>query len=180
LKPGFAFGGSCLPKDVRAIIYKANQLGLELPILRSILSSNNQQIDAAFDLIRKTGKNKIGILGLSFKPGTDDLRESPIVELIEKLIGKGYTVNIYDKEVAFAKIFGANRVYIEHTIPHVSRLIKESVQQVLDEADVVVVSKKSPEFADIVENLAKDKMIIDLVRIMPELGNGGNYEGICW
>jgi GDP-mannose 6-dehydrogenase len=180
-KPGFAFGGSCLPKDIRAILYRANQLDLDSPLLRSILASNNKQIDIAFDLIRKTGKKKVGVLGLSFKAGTDDLRESPIVDLIERLIGKGYTVKIYDKEVAFSKIFGTNKKYIEHAIPHIASLIKESVQQVIDDTDLVVIGKKSPEFADIVASLDKDKVVIDLVRIIPYLGKYyGNYEGICW
>jgi GDP-mannose 6-dehydrogenase len=180
-KPGFAFGGSCLPKDMRAILYRANQLDLDSPLLRSILISNNKQIDMAFDLIRKTGKRKVGVLGLSFKVGTDDLRESPIVELIERLIGKGYTVKIYDKEVVFAEIFGTNKKYIEHAIPHVTSLIQGSAQQVIDDTDLVVVAKKSPEFADIVANLDKDKVVIDLVRIMSDAGKYcGNYEGICW
>jgi GDP-mannose 6-dehydrogenase len=180
-KPGFAFGGSCLPKDIRAILYKANQLDLESPLLRSILPSNNKQIDIAFDLIRKTGKTKVGVLGLSFKPGTDDLRESPIVDLIERLIGKGYTVAIYDKEVAFSKVFGANKDYIEHAIPHISCLIKASPEQVIEDTDLVLVGKKTHEFADIVAGLDKDKSIIDLVRIMADVGkNHANYEGICW
>ena len=181
LKPGFAFGGSCLPKDIRAIIYRANQLDLESPLLRSILVSNNKQIDMAFDLIKKTGKNKVSVLGLSFKPGTDDLRESPIVDLIEKMIGKGYTVKIYDKEVSFARIFGANKEYIEEAVPHIAYLIGESLQQVIDDADIVVVGKKSPEFADIIASLDEDKIVIDLVRIMSDLGQcHGKYEGICW
>src|SRR5919108_692519 len=180
-KPGFAFGGSCLPKDIRAILYKANQLDLESPLLRSILISNDKQIDMAFDLIKKTGKSKVGVLGLSFKPGTDDLRESPIVNLIERLIGKGYIVKIYDKEVSFAKIFGANKEYIENTIQHVACLIKGSIQEVVVDTDVVVVGKKSPEFTDIVASLDKEKIVIDLVRIMADLGKyHGNYEGICW
>src|SRR5262245_48620711 len=180
-KPGFAFGGSCLPKDIRAILYRANQLDLDSPLLRSILVSNNKQIDIAFELIRKTGKKKVGVFGLSFKAGTDDLRESPIVDLIERLIGKGYTVKIYDKEVAFSKIFGTNKKHIEYTIPHIASLIKESVQQVIDDTDIVVVGKKSPEFADIVASLDKDKVVIDLVRILSDSGKyRGNYEGICW
>jgi GDP-mannose 6-dehydrogenase len=181
LKPGFAFGGSCLPKDIRAIIYRANQLDLESPLLRSILISNNKQIDMAFDLIKKTSKSKVSVLGLSFKPGTDDLRESPIVDLIERMIGKGYMVKIYDKEVSFSRIFGANKKYIEETVPHIAYLIGESLQQVIDDADIVVVGKKSPEFADIISSLDKDKIVIDLVRIMADLGQcHGNYEGICW
>jgi GDP-mannose 6-dehydrogenase len=181
LKPGFAFGGSCLPKDIRAIIYRANQLDLEPILLRSLLPSNNKQIDIAFDLIKKTGKTKVGILGLSFKTGTDDLRESPIVDLIERLIGKGYTIEIYDKEVTFARVFGANKEYIEQTIPHISCLIKGSMQQVIDDTDVVVVGKKTQEFADVVSGLGEDKTVIDLVRITSDSGKyPENYEGICW
>src|SRR5262245_6512715 len=179
--PGFAFGGSCLPKDMRALLHRANQLDLEPTLLRAILVSNNKQIDTAFDMIKKTGKKQIGILGLSFKYGTDDLRESPIVDLIERLIGKGYKVKVYDDDVAFSNIFGANKRYIEHVIPHIACLIKESVQQVVDDTDIIVVGKKSPGFADIVASLDKDKIVIDLVRILSDSGKyHSNYEGICW
>src|SRR5437016_4150128 len=131
LKPGFAFGGSCLPKDLRGIIHRANQLELESPLLRAILISNNKQIDMGLDLIRKTGRRKIGVLGLSFKPGTDDMRESPMVDLIERLIGKGYAVRIYDREVSLARIFGGNKRYIEEAIPHIAGLMCDSIQEVV-------------------------------------------------
>jgi GDP-mannose 6-dehydrogenase len=180
-KPGFAFGGSCLPKDMRALVYQVTQLDLESPLLRSILLSNSQQIDRAFDLIRKTGKMKVGILGLSFKPGTDDLRESPIVDLVEKLIGKGYKVGIYDKEVSLARIFGANKRYIEQAIPHIACLLNESAQMVVEDAELIVIGKKSPEFADMVASLDRDKIVVDLVRILPDTGKfNSHYEGICW
>src|SRR5262249_22474961 len=136
-KPGFAFGGSCLPKDMRAILYRANQLDLEPTLLRAILASNNKQIDMAFDMVKKTGKKRIGVLGLSFKNGTDDFRESPIVDLIERLIGKGYEVKIYDNDITFAKVFGENKRYIEFVIPHIACLIEESVQQVIDNTDLI-------------------------------------------
>jgi len=180
-KPGFAFGGSCLPKDMRALLYQANHLDLESPLLRSILISNSKQIDIAFDLIKKTGKKKVGVLGLSFKSGTDDLRESPIVDLVERLIGKGYIVKIYDKEVSLARIFGANKKYIKDTIPHIACLMRESVQEVIYDTELIVVGKKTPEFADLFASLDKDKVVIDLVRIMSDAGEcHGNYEGICW
>jgi len=181
LRPGFAFGGSCLPKDIRALLYKATQLDLDCPVVSSILRSNNNQIELAFDLIRKSGRKNVGILGLSFKPGTDDLRESPLVTLIEKLLGKGYRINIYDKNVSLARIVGSNKRYIEETIPHISSLLKTSVQEVTDESDVVVVGSKSAEFEQTLSAMSSDKIVIDLVRIVPnpETRNG-NYEGICW
>ena len=181
MKPGFAFGGSCLPKDLRAILYKAKQEDLEMPLIASLLSSNRQQIDVAFTMIRRTGKSQVGVLGLSFKAGTDDLRESPIVTLIERLIGKGYRVKIFDEEVSLARLYGANRRYIEQTIPHISSLMTQSVEEVFDGSEIIVVSKKAPQYAEIVKANAKDRTVIDLVRLWPELNNTpARYEGICW
>lgn len=181
LKPGFAYGGSCLPKDLRAIIYKAKEMDLEVPLLRAISRTNDKQIEVAYDLIRKTGKKNVGILGLSFKQNTDDLRESPMVALVEKLIGKGYNLSIYDKEVSIAKIFGSNKNYIERVIPHISTLMKKSINKVIENSNVVVIGNKSTEFESIPRRLFKSKHVIDLVRLYPEpKERNGNYDGICW
>jgi GDP-mannose 6-dehydrogenase len=180
LKPGFAFGGSCLPKDLRALLHKAKELDLEIPVLNSILKSNQNQIDVAYNLINKTRKKKVGILGLSFKPGSDDLRESPIVNLIERLIGKGYKISIYDEEVSLAKIFGANKRYIERSIPHIASLMKQSIEDVLQHSQVIVVAKNSKEIKDIIARLT-NKIILDLVRISEKPNKrNSDYEGICW
>mgnify|MGYP001260840072 FL=1 len=181
LKPGFAFGGSCLPKDLRAITYKAKELDLNLPLLNSLLPSNQNQIESAFRIISKTNHKKIGILGLSFKPGTDDLRESPMVELIEKLIGKGYSVKIYDQEVAVAKIFGSNKKYIETAIPHISSLISNSIDLVIKESDIVIIGKKEKSYREPVKTASKSVHIIDLVRLFNKNEEPKeNYEGIGW
>src|SRR6266850_7435577 len=155
LKPGFAFGGSCLPKDLRAIVYHAHRNDVEVPLLSSLMPSNEGQIEYAYHLIRKTGRMKVGVLGLSFKAGTDDVRESPIVILIEMLIGKGYSVTIYDEEVSLAKIYGANKRYLDETIPHVTSLIESSVSKVIEKSDLVIVSKKTDEFKKEIEGLKK-------------------------
>src|SRR5438477_852549 len=148
MKPGFAFGGSCLPKDVRALQYRAKELDVEMPVIQSILPSNRLQIQRAFDEVIDTGKKKIGLLGFSFKAGTNDLRESPIVILAEALLGKGLTLTIYDKNVSMARLVGANKQYIEQQIPHLSSLLCQTIEEVIVQSDVVVVGNQSPEFVD--------------------------------
>jgi GDP-mannose 6-dehydrogenase len=181
LKPGFAFGGSCLPKDLRALLYHSRKLDMHLPVLEAILPSNELQIAHAYQLIRQTGCKKIGVLGLSFKEGTDDLRESPMVELIEHLVGKGYQVKVYDKNVSLSKLHGANRAYIEHEIPHISQLLTESIEDVIEHSDVVVVGNKTEGYSEIAEKLREDHKVIDLVRVKngPYTSNG-HYQGIGW
>jgi GDP-mannose 6-dehydrogenase len=181
LKPGFAFGGSCLPKDLRALLYHSRQRDLELPILCSILPSNEMQLQRGLELIKETGKKKIGVLGFSFKADTDDLRESPLVRLIETLIGKGYSVRLYDRNVSMAKLHGANKEYIEKEIPHISTLMCPSLSQVIEEAEVIIIGNKDPEFVQALEIARPDQIIIDLVRITDDFGQiNSQYQGICW
>ena len=181
LKPGFAFGGSCLPKDLRALTYKAKALDVNLPLLNSIMESNKKHIERIINGIVRNGKKRIGILGLSFKAGTDDLRESPLVILTEALIGKGFDIKIYDKNVSLASLFGANKLYIENEIPHISSLLMEDVKDVVDHAEVIVVGNGSEEFKSIVAGASGDKDIFDLVRIVDADGvNNNRYNGICW
>ena len=181
LRPGFAFGGSCLPKDLRALDHKARTLDLELPLLHSIMASNQRQIDRGVAMVAATGKRKVGVLGFSFKAGTDDLRESPLVEVIERLIGKGYDLALYDRAVNLAKLTGANRDYILNHIPHISRLMQPSIDAVLAHAEVVVVGNGAPEFREAIERLRPGVAVVDLVRIDPARRSvAGQYDGICW
>jgi GDP-mannose 6-dehydrogenase len=181
LKPGFAFGGSCLPKDVRALQYRAKELDLDLPVIQAILPSNKLQIQRAFDEVMNTGKKRIGLLGFSFKAGTDDLRESPIVILAEALLGKGLTLKIYDKNVSLARLVGSNKEYIEQQIPHLSSLLCRAVDEIIDESDVIVVGNQSAEFADGLSRCREDQIVIDLIRLpMDRSRLKADYRGICW
>lgn len=180
LKPGFAFGGSCLPKDLRALLYKAKTLDVSLPILSAILPSNAQQLERGVQAVIGMGRKKVGILGFSFKAGTDDLRESPVVDLTERLIGKGYDLRIYDSNVNLARLHGANRDYILNHIPHISRLMVSSIDEVLEHAGTIVIGNADPEFRDVPRRLAEGQVIIDLVRVTDSRSVTGVYEGICW
>jgi len=179
LKPGFAFGGSCLPKDLRAIIYKAKELDVEVPVMSAILPSNRLQIERAVELVLRTGGKRVGVLGLSFKSGTDDLRESPMVALIETLIGKGLKLAIYDREVELARLFGANKEYIEREIPHISSLMCPSLEEVVDGAEVVIIGKKADDFRLCLERRGNGRVIIDLVGLL-RVEDHQNYPGLCW
>lgn len=180
LKPGFAFGGSCLPKDVRALTSRARELGISVPLLGALIPSNEQQIRRVIDLLLSWKLRRLGFLGLSFKGGTDDLRESPIVEVVETVLGKGYDVRIYDSNVSLAKLFGANKDYIEKEIPHLDRLMCSSVAEVLAHAEVIVVANRSEEFHAALQVLRPEQRVLDLVRITPEPPPQGGYHGLCW
>jgi GDP-mannose 6-dehydrogenase len=181
MKPGFAFGGSCLPKDVRAMQYRAKEVDLEMPVIESILGSNQRQIQHAIDQVIETGRKRVGLLGFSFKAGTDDLRESPMVILAESLLGKGYELRIYDRNVSIARLVGANREYINKQIPHLSSLLCETIDEVLEHADVLVVGNGAAEFADALRRTKPDQKVIDLVRLRVDRSEiPASYDGICW
>jgi GDP-mannose 6-dehydrogenase len=180
LSPGFAFGGSCLPKDLRALSYQAKMHDLHLPILTSILPSNEMQIARGVQLITEKGYTRVGILGFSFKAGTDDLRESPLIEVIERLIGKGYDLRIYDKNVNIASLVGANRDFILNHIPHISKLMVSDIGAVLNHAQTVVIGNKDPDFKIVPERLREGQFLVDFVRVVEGSSKNGNYDGICW
>lgn len=181
LKPGFAFGGSCLPKDVRALQYRAKEVDLEMPLINAVLPSNRLQVQHAIDQIVETGKKKIGLFGFSFKAGTDDLRESPLVILAEVLLGKGYDLCIYDRNVLLARLVGANKQYINEQIPHLSRHLCDSLDEVIDRSEVIVVGNAAPEFAGALTRCRPDQIVIDLVRLPVDLSSvKAQYVGICW
>ncbi|HZI86869.1 MAG TPA: UDP-glucose/GDP-mannose dehydrogenase family protein [Pyrinomonadaceae bacterium] len=180
LKPGFAFGGSCLPKDLRAINYKAKELDVEVPVLSAILPSNRLQIERAVEMVIRSGKKRVGVLGFSFKAGTDDLRESPMVTLIETLIGKGYDLAIYDRDVSLARLVGANKEYIEREIPHISKLMRDTIDAVLTDSEIIIIGNQADEFRSVAERLQNDQQLIDLVRLFNDRTSNENYQGICW
>jgi GDP-mannose 6-dehydrogenase len=182
LFPGFAFGGSCLPKDLRAIAYKAKELDLKLPLLESLMPSNAAHVDRAVEMVLSTGKKKIAQLGLSFKAGTDDLRESPQVQLIKRLLGEGLDVKVWDEDVSLGRLAGANRQYIEEVIPHIGSVLSADLTAVLSAAEVVILGNKSATKERLAKYLRPEQIVIDLVHLdatrRPE--GAQTYEGICW
>ena len=180
LKPGFAFGGSCLPKDLRALSYQAKRLDLESPVLNSILASNSAQVRLGIQLITGLGKKRIGFLGMAFKPDTDDMRESPLVEVIETLLGKGYAVRVYDRNVLSSRLIGANKRYIDEHIPHLSSLLVEDTAALIADAEVIVVGYQSPEFIAALQQLRPDQTVVDLARLAKKVATPAKYVGICW
>lgn len=180
LRPGFAFGGSCLPKDLRAVTQRAKELDLETPILAATLTSNRSQIQRAFDLVVAAGNKRIGVLGLAFKAGTDDLRESPMVTLIELLLGKGYEMTIYDRDVSQAQIIGSNREYIEREIPHIWSLMRPELEGVVRGAETVIIGNGSEEFRAAESLLRPGQVVVDLARSLRPERVAGSYVGICW
>ncbi len=179
MKPGFAFGGSCLPKDVRALTYKARSLDLDLPLLNAVLPSNERQIQRAIEMVTSKGQRKVGVLGFAFKAGTDDLRESPMVDVIEHLIGKGFDLRLFDRNVNMAALTGANRDYILNHIPHISKLMVNSVEEVMAFADTVVIGNGAAEFKAAALNPREGQCVVDFVRITDRT-SGLGYDGICW
>jgi GDP-mannose 6-dehydrogenase len=180
LEPGFAFGGSCLPKDLRALGYRARELDLKLPVLEAILPSNELHIRRGLELILASGKRKVAVLGLSFKSDTDDLRESPMIELVKALLGEGCEVRIFDSKVELSAIVGANREFLESNIPHIHRLMQSSLEAVIRESEVIVVSRDAREFRELRKLLRPEHYVVQLGRSRSLEGAAGTHVGICW
>lgn len=182
LRPGFAFGGSCLPKDVRALTHTARRNDIDVPLLANVLASNEVHLRRAVDFVIKADHRRVGIFGLSFKQGTDDLRESPMVELAERLIGKGFDVKIYDANVSLSRLTGSNRTYIEQRLPHIGHALVDDVDAVLRHGDVLIAGSAAPEVVETLSRARADQLVIDLVRL-PEAAawrDRPNYAGIAW
>jgi GDP-mannose 6-dehydrogenase len=184
LSPGFAFGGSCLPKDLRAITYRAKELDLGLPLLEALMPSNSEHIERAVDAVLQTGKRKVAMLGLSFKAGTDDLRESPQVVLIKRLLGEGCQVRVWDRDVSLGRLAGSDRQYIEEVIPHIGSLLSADLDEVVGSGEVLVIGSKAVERAALSGLLKDGQIVIDLVNLdparRPQPSANSNYQGICW
>jgi GDP-mannose 6-dehydrogenase len=180
LRPGFAFGGSCLPKDLRAMTYEARRLDLELPLLASVMTSNQRHIERALDMVVARDSRRVALLGLSFKAGTDDLRESPLVELAERLIGKGYDLRIFDSSVNLSMVVGANRRFIENRIPHIAQLLVDDAATAVDHGEIIIVGHRDPSFAAALARLPDTRAVIDLAGLAEAATDHGAYHGICW
>jgi GDP-mannose 6-dehydrogenase len=181
LRPGFAFGGSCLPKDLKALVYMAKSADIELPMLANVMPSNTAHIEHAIEQVLASGKRRVGMLGLSFKAGTDDLRESPLVIMAERFIGKGLQLSIYDPQVNVARLIGANRRFIEESIPHIASVMTGDVAQLVREADVLVVASKTPEaLAALQAHTRPDQLLLDVVGLPDREAHAAQYRGVCW
>jgi GDP-mannose 6-dehydrogenase len=180
LRPGFAFGGSCLPKDLRALTYQAKLLDLESPVINAVLRSNHSHFVVAVQRILALNRKRIGFLGMSFKPDTDDLRESPLVEMIETLLGKGYAVRVYDRNVAVARLVGANKRFMDEHIPHLASLLVDTPEELADHAEVLVIGHASPELPALLARMRSDQFVVDLVAGAKDVPMAPKYEGICW
>jgi GDP-mannose 6-dehydrogenase len=180
LTPGFAFGGSCLPKDLRTLTYRARVNGVDLPVLDNILRSNRAHVDLAVQRVEDYGAKRIAVLGLAFKHGTDDLRESPILELVERLLGKGYEVKLHDESVLLPRLVGANREHLLRTLPHVASYLVDDLEEALEGADVVVVAQGNPIYADVLQRLTPDQKVLDLQGVARTPEAGSQYRGLLW
>lgn len=181
MRPGFAFGGSCLPKDLRAITYQAKRLDVPCPMLDALLVSNERHIHRVLEMVRDAGSRRVGLIGLSFKPGTDDLRESPAVDLAERLFGKGYDIRIFDSNVCIERLTGANRSFIEARIPHLASLLTSDVREVAQHGDTLVIAHANHESRRLLAPLRDDQVVIDLGSYSAgERPASGRYNGICW
>ncbi len=180
-KPGFAFGGSCLPKDVRALNARGRHRGLDLPVIYSVMRSNDVHVEAAIAMIEKLKRRKVGVLGLSFKAETDDLRESPILRVIGSLVGKGYTLLLHDPNVNMERVLGANRRFVEDEVPYLPERLRTSVREVVDSSEVVVVANASKEYRDVGRLMKSGQVLIDLVHVVdPASLAAGEYHGLAW
>jgi GDP-mannose 6-dehydrogenase len=179
LRPGFAFGGSCLPKDLRAIVHRGRVEDVPMPMMEAILDSNRKHIDRAFHMVLAGGSRRVGVLGLAFKAGTDDLRESPMVTLIEMLVGKGCQILIHDRDVSRANIIGANKEYVDREIPHLWSLMRNTWQDVVANSDTIIIGNSSSEYRELGDAL-EGRLVIDLARTFPGRRSGENYQGMCW
>ena len=180
LRPGFAFGGSCLPKDVKALCYHAHSAGVRTDVLDALLPSNEAHVGRAVAAVAGFGRRRVSMLGLTFKPDTDDLRDSALVELAERLIGKGYMLRIYDPNFSYADIMGRNREFILDALPHVGSLLVDTLDEALEHGEVIVVGHNSPEYADLSERATQDHRVLDLASAASALAGSPHYQGICW
>src|SRR5690349_19090733 len=181
LRPGFAFGGSCLPKDLKALVYLAKSADVEVPMLASIMASNTAHIEHAIEQVLESGRRRIGMIGLSFKAGTDDLRESPLVIMAERFIGKGLQLSIYDPQVNVARLIGANRRFIEESIPHIASVMTGDIEKLVREAEVLVVATRAPEVLVALQAFTRPEQLLLDVAVLPDrAAHRAHYRGVCW